>query len=112
MLTINKHKGLYWYNRMVYGCCGAPAEFQRLIDQIVRGIPGCTSYLDDTCVAWASKDEAKSRLLQVLYRLVKHGVKINLGKCQFLLKQVDYVGHNFQRRVFYPPPPNLLQLGI
>jgi hypothetical protein len=93
LLTINTHMGLFRYERMIYGWSGAPAEFQRIIDSIIAGIPGSSAYLDDICVAGRTESEAKSRLEQVLGRLIKHGIKINLNKCQFLQQQVEYVGH-------------------
>jgi hypothetical protein len=102
MLTINTHKGLFRYNRMIYGWSGAPAEFQRVVDQIIMGIPGCTAYLDDLCVAGINETEAKERLIQLLERLAQHGVKINLDKCQFLQEQVSYVGHVVSQKGILP----------
>jgi hypothetical protein len=104
MLTINTHKGLYSYTRMVYGWCGAPAEFQRVVDQIISGIPGCSAYLDDICVAGVTKQEAKSRLVQVLESLSQYGVKLNLEKCQFVQQQVEYVGHSLSGAGVLPTP--------
>jgi hypothetical protein len=40
-LTINTHKELYRYKRIIYGWSGAPSEFQRIINQIICYIPHC-----------------------------------------------------------------------
>ena len=39
-LTINKHKGLFQCNRLVFGISSCPAIWQRAIDQVLPGIPG------------------------------------------------------------------------
>ncbi|VDI51047.1 Hypothetical predicted protein [Mytilus galloprovincialis] len=39
-LTINTHRGLYQYNRMLFGVASAPAIWQRTIDQILQGLTG------------------------------------------------------------------------
>ena len=46
-LTINTHKGLYQFNRFVFGVASAPAIWQRSMEQILQGIPGVHCILDD-----------------------------------------------------------------
>nr|XP_039254269.1 uncharacterized protein K02A2.6-like [Styela clava] len=39
LLTLNTHRGLYRVNRMVYGIASAPAIWQRVLEQILQGLP-------------------------------------------------------------------------
>ena len=50
LLTVNTHRGLYCYNRLLYGILSAPAIWQRTIDQILQGIPGVQCILDDMVI--------------------------------------------------------------
>lgn len=38
--------GLFSYTIMGFGLCNAPATFQRLMNRVVKGLSGCTVYLD------------------------------------------------------------------
>lgn len=47
LLTINRQKGLYRYNRMVYGISPVPSVWQRTMDRNLQGIRGIQCILDD-----------------------------------------------------------------
>ena len=49
-LTINTHKGLFQYNRLVFGISSCPAIWQSAIDQVLQGIPGTQCILNDMIV--------------------------------------------------------------
>ena len=38
-VTINRHKGLYRYNRLPFGVTAAPSNFQKLMETVLQGIP-------------------------------------------------------------------------
>ena len=69
-LTINKHKGLYRYQRMAYGVTSPPSIFQSVMDKLLNGIPGVQCYLDDILLCFKSVNEHMELLDKVLTRLV------------------------------------------
>ena len=50
LFTINTHRGLYEYQRLVFGAKTAPAVFQRIMDKMITGLSGVTAYLDDVII--------------------------------------------------------------
>ena len=57
-LTINTHKGIIRYNRLVFGISSAPAIFERAIDSLIlQGIDGVLVYQDDILVTVRNDDE-------------------------------------------------------
>lgn len=92
-LTINTPFGLFQYAKLPYGVSAAPSIFQSVIDKIIAGIPRTRAFLDDIIIGGITKNECESNLNQVLERLAKYNVKVNLGKCKFLTQAVTYLGH-------------------
>ena len=65
---INTLKGLFRYNRLVFGIVSAPAVWQRAIDQVLQGIPGTQCYLDDIIVTGHDESSHLANLEAVLTR--------------------------------------------
>lgn len=80
---------------MPFGLCGAPAAWQRWINDLLRDYLDefCTAYLDDVLI-WSSgaQEEHLKKVDQVLERLTNAGLKLDLKKCEFVVKQVKYLG--------------------
>ena len=68
-LVINTHKGLYAYKRLPFGVASAPAVFQRNMDNILQGLSGVCTYLDDILVTGKTADKHIKNLNAVLTRL-------------------------------------------
>ncbi|XP_036813549.1 uncharacterized protein K02A2.6-like [Oncorhynchus mykiss] len=92
-LTINTHKGLYRYNRLVFGIASAPAIWQQTIDQILQGIPGSQCILDDMITTGRTEKEHLANLEEVLKRLKEYGLQANLQKCEFFKDKIVFCGH-------------------
>ena len=103
-LTVNTHKGLYAYNRLPFGLASGPAIFQRTMDTVLQGIQGVTCYIDDILVSSVNNESHIQALEEVFCRLKKHGFKLKLEKCEFLLSHVEYLGHIISKDGIQPIP--------
>ena len=56
-LTINTHKGLFQYNRLVFGITSCLAIWQRAIDQVLQGVPDTQCILDDIIITGKTDEE-------------------------------------------------------
>lgn len=93
LVVINTHKGLYKYKRLPFGVASSPAIFQKVMDQILQGIPGVIWYIDDILITGKTKEEHLQRLEEVLSRLQANGLRANKPKCKFLQDQCRFLGH-------------------
>ncbi|XP_053390286.1 uncharacterized protein K02A2.6-like [Mercenaria mercenaria] len=96
-LTTSTHKGLFRYNRLVFGIASAPAIFQRLIEQVVGDIPNVEVILDDMIVTGQDDNEHLETLEKVLSRLSEYGLKVNAEKCAFIIDKVLFCGHEITK---------------
>jgi hypothetical protein len=71
------------------GLLGCPASFQRLMEQVLRGLRHNLIYIDDVLIHTDTHEKHLEALEQVLLRLHQHHLKINLEKCLF---GVSYLG--------------------
>lgn len=87
--------GHYEYLRMPFGLKSASATFQRVMDNMLRGLQNeiCLVYLDDIIVYSTSLQEHIVNLEKVFQRLRETNFKIQLDKSEFLRKEVAYLGH-------------------
>lgn len=93
--AFSTENGHYEFLRMPFGLKNAPSTFQRVMDNILRGIQNekCLVYLDDIIIFSTSLQEHINRLREVFDRLRKSNFKIQLDKSEFLRKEVAYLGH-------------------
>ena len=92
-LTINTHKGLYSYNRLVFGISASPSIWQRTMDQVLKGIPNTSCILDDIIITGKTDDEHLKTLEAVLQRLMDYNLRVNEAKCKFFQEEITYCGH-------------------
>ena len=84
---------LYQWKFLPFGLKNAPAEFQRVMDRVLAGLPFVKCYIDDILVFSENVKEHQKHLTMVLNRLMEHGLKLHPSKCTFFYPQVEYLGH-------------------
>jgi len=86
--------GLYEFPFMTFGLRNAAQFFQRFIDEVVRGLDFCYTYLDDIIIASSSPEEHRKHLKELFTRLQQFGIAINVAKCVFEASEVSFLGHH------------------
>ena len=81
--TINTHQGLYQYTRLPFGVSSSPEIYQRSMDDMLRGIPGVCTYLDDLLITGKNAHEHKQTLEAVLQHLSDAGARLKRAKSVF-----------------------------
>lgn len=95
--------GLYEYLRMPFGLRNASNSFQRLMNEMVRGLQGVFVYLDDLLVFSDDLDQHARRLKALFIRLRKFGLKAAKTKCWFGRTQVEFLGFRVDASGVRPP---------
>lgn len=85
--------GLYEFPFMTFGLRNAAQTFQRFIDEVLRGLDFCYTYIDDILVASSSLEEHMQHLRILFQRLEQYGVVINSNKCVFGQSKVKFLGY-------------------
>ena len=98
-------KNGHWaFRRLPFGLKTAGATFQRLMNSVLSGLTGtrCFCFLDDICVYANSLAEHDRKLREVFGRLRKYNLKLQPDKCEFLRKEVIFLGHKISERGVEP----------
>jgi len=98
--------GLWQFKVMPFGPCNAPATFERLMEQVLAGLPLSTAlvYLDDILVPGRSFAHQMCNLRVVFQRLRKAKLKLSPKKCTLFQKKVKYLGHIVDETGVSPDP--------
>ena len=103
-LVINTHRGLFRYTRLPFGVSLAPGNFQRVMEDLLRDIPGVVVYLDDILISSPTKDAQLRSLEAVLQRLSEAGLRAKKNKCKFMASTVEFLGHLVNAKCISPLP--------
>ena len=86
--------GPYVMNVMTFGFANAPAYFQRWMSEVLKPVArlNVVNYLDDTGTFNNNLPEHIQTNLAVLECFDKHGVFLNLNKCLFHQREMNFLG--------------------
>ena len=89
------HSGLFQFAVMPFGLCNAPATFERLMSQVMRGLhwKRCLVYIDDILVFGHDFESALQSLELVLMRVAEYGLQLKSTKCNLFRSSVPFLGH-------------------
>lgn len=98
--------GHFEFKRMPFGLCGAPATFQRIMNYILTGLQGidCFVYLDDIVIYGNNLKDHNDKLVNVFTKIKEYNLKLNTEKCNFLCKEVVFLGHKCSENGALPDP--------
>ena len=91
--VISTEENNYAYNRLPMGVKISPDVAQRFMNDMLRGIPNCCCYIDDLGI-WTNGtfDEHLKVVDLVLSRLHSNNMKCNPLKCEWFVKETDFLG--------------------
>ena len=92
--AFTSYEGVFEFLVMPFGLCNSSATFQRLMENVLRGLVWKTTlvYVDDAIVFGADFMEHVDRLCEVLDRIRKAGLKLSATKCKFMHPTIEFLG--------------------
>ena len=99
--------GKYQFNRVPFRLAQAPAYFQKLINDVLKGCNFAMVYLDDIIIYSRSEKEHLEHLEEIFTILKATGLKLKLEKCCFFKKHIQYLGHLISADGIQPLPEKL-----
>jgi hypothetical protein len=87
-------RGFFEYNCMPFGLKNAPATYQRMMNELLKGLNDfCLVYQDDVLVFSKTFKEHKMHIRAVLEKFREAGLTLISKKCQFGKQFVKFLGH-------------------
>lgn len=101
--------GQYQMTRLPMGLKTSPSAFSRMMNIAMSGLnhEKCLLYLDDLVVFGRNLNEHNKNLLDVFTRLREVNLKLNPAKCNFLKKEIIYLGHCVSGDGILPDPSKI-----
>ena len=87
LLCINTHRGLYKFDRLVFGIKVAPAMFQQVMDTMLCCFDFTFAYLDDIVISSKTKELHRENL-KVFAQIREFGFYVKKAKCDFCMNKI------------------------
>ena len=95
------------FTRCPFGLSQAPAYFQRLMNQVIKGLPFAFVYLDDVLIHSPDIETHLKHIRILFQRLRKADLKLKDSKCNYFKTHVQYLGHLVSGKGIKPLPEKL-----
>lgn len=88
------NSGKFEFTRLPFGLKNAPSIFQRALDDILRLHIGksCYVYIDDIIIFSEHEEQHLNHILEIFQTLNDANMKVQLDKCSFFKRQVEFLG--------------------
>ena len=96
--------GMFKFLCLPFGLWNAGNAFQRMLDQILGNLPYCFVHIDGILVFSPDLTSHIQHLRDVLELCRAHCLKIGLGKCEFAVPEIEFLGHHFASSGLHPLP--------
>ena len=97
LTAFSSHQEHLEFNVLPFGLTNAPLAFMRAMMQVLGDIKNVLIYIDDIIVFNNDLDSHLQTLKEVLERLQYAGLKLKVKKCQFLSRELEYLGHKLNK---------------
>ncbi|MCP4055480.1 MAG: hypothetical protein GY739_21060, partial [Mesoflavibacter sp.] len=106
--AFRSHRRHYEFLRLPMGCNVSAQLFQKLMNTVLRGLTDRVFvYLDDILIATNTFEEYLETLEAVLQRFQEAGMMLRPDKCEFLKKELLYLGNILNKDGLLPDPGNV-----
>ena len=94
-LAFSSPNGHYQYKKVPFGLRSSPAAFLKCMNATLAGLMGqwCLVYMDNVIVFAKNISDHQSKLVDILEQMRRCNLRLQPDKCQFLMKEVTYLGH-------------------
>ncbi|UYV77262.1 hypothetical protein LAZ67_15000280 [Cordylochernes scorpioides] len=101
--------GCYEWNRLPYGLKNAPSQFERIMKSVFtkHNIHYALNYFDDIIIHSKTYEEHIKHLDDILCIFEQEDIKLNLNKCKFLQKEIQFLGYTINSGKYTPNNTNI-----
>ena len=98
------------------GLKNAGAQFQRVMEHILEGLPFACAYIDDIIIGSTGDSEEEllanhdKNIREVMDRLAKYQMFANAKKAHLFVREVEFCGHILREGKRSPAPGKLLSI--
>ena len=94
----------YEYVKVPFGLAQAPAYFQELMTGNLKDFSFVIAYLDDIIIFSKTPQEYLTHIRKVFKKLRSAKLSMKMSKCNFLSKEIQYLGHILSATGIQPLP--------
>jgi hypothetical protein len=95
-------RGRFSWKVSTMGLKTSPGAFSRLMEFVMQPVDKAVTYMDDVILAGETEKELLETIEKALRQLRKYNLKLNLAKCIFGAKEVDYLGYRISAQGIRP----------